>query len=83
MEASTKARVVIALQRYAMNPFTKLFAGFVPFWAKLETVGRKSGKARRTPVGISRDGTTVWIVSEQGRRAQYVRNIEANPSVRV
>jgi deazaflavin-dependent oxidoreductase (nitroreductase family) len=32
---------------------------------------------------MSRDGDTLWIVSEQGRRAQYVRNIASDPSVRV
>ncbi|MEY2425077.1 MAG: hypothetical protein QOI61_649 [Actinomycetota bacterium] len=66
-----------------MNPFTKVFAGFVPFWAKLETTGRKSGKPRRVPIGIVREGDAVWVVSEHGRRAQYVRNIERNPRVRV
>ena len=29
------------------------------------------------------EGDTVWIVAEHGRRAAYVRNIEANPRVRI
>ncbi len=49
----------------------------------LETIGRKSGLPRRVPVGDGLDGDTFWIVSEHGRRAAYVRNIEANPRVRV
>jgi deazaflavin-dependent oxidoreductase (nitroreductase family) len=28
-------------------------------------------------------GDTFWIVTEHGRRSNYVRNIEANPRVRV
>ena len=28
-------------------------------------------------------GDTFWIVSEHGRQSSYVRNIEANPRVRV
>ena len=49
----------------------------------LETTGRKSGQPRRIPVGNGlRDGN-FWIVTEHGRRAAYVRNIEANPRVRV
>lgn len=83
MKRDRKARLVIALQRYLLNPFTKPLAGLLPMWIKLETIGRKSGKPRRVPVGMSRRGGTLWIVSEQGRRAQYVRNIAANPRVRV
>jgi len=49
----------------------------------LETVGRKSGKTRRTPVGNGRVGSQFWIVAEHGRKAGYVRNIEANPRVRL
>ena len=49
----------------------------------LETIGRKSGLPRRNPVGDGLDGDTFWIVAEHGRRAAYVRNIEANPRVRV
>jgi deazaflavin-dependent oxidoreductase (nitroreductase family) len=29
------------------------------------------------------EDSTGWVVAEQGRHAGYVRNIEANPSVRV
>jgi deazaflavin-dependent oxidoreductase (nitroreductase family) len=49
----------------------------------LETTGRRSGEPRRVPVGKALDGDTLWIVAEHGRRAGYVRNIEANPRVRV
>jgi len=48
-----------------------------------ETTGRKSGQPRRTPVGKALVGDTLWIVAEHGRRAGYVRNISANPRVRV
>ena len=49
----------------------------------LETIGRKSGKPRRTPVGNVRMGSRFWIVAEHGRRSGYVRNIDANPRVRI
>ncbi len=49
----------------------------------LETTGRKSGEPRRAVVGKAIEGDTLWIVAEHGRRAAYVRNIEANPRVRV
>ena len=51
--------------------------------ALLETTGRRSGQPRRTPVGNGLRGDTFWIVTEHGRRAAYVRNIEADPRVRV
>jgi deazaflavin-dependent oxidoreductase (nitroreductase family) len=51
--------------------------------ALLETTGRKSGQPRRTPVGNGLRDDTFWIVTEHGRRAAYVKNIEANPRVRV
>lgn len=51
--------------------------------ALLETTGRRSGQTRRTPVGDGLRGDHFWIVTEHGRRAAYVKNIEANPRVRV
>jgi deazaflavin-dependent oxidoreductase (nitroreductase family) len=54
-----------------------------PSVALLETTGRKSGQPRRTPVGNGLRGQHFWIVTEHGRRAAYVRNIEADPRVRV
>jgi deazaflavin-dependent oxidoreductase (nitroreductase family) len=80
-----KRRRNTALAKYLVNPPVKaaIALGVAPGYALLETVGRKSGRARRTPVGNGLDGDTFWIVAEHGRRAGYVRNIEANPHVRV
>lgn len=51
--------------------------------ALLETRGRRSGLPRRVPVGNGlRDGT-FWIVTEHGYAADYVKNIQRNPRVRV
>jgi deazaflavin-dependent oxidoreductase (nitroreductase family) len=49
----------------------------------LETIGRRSGEPRRVPVTRLLEGDTLWIVTEHGRKAAYVRNIEADPRVRV
>ncbi len=83
MKADRKHKIVTRLQKYALNPVAKLVAGFVPVWVLLETTGRRSGKKRRTVVGGTRDGDVFWIVSEHGRRAGYVRNIESDPRVRL
>ena len=51
--------------------------------ALLETTGRRSGAPRRVPVGNGLRGDTFWIVSEHGYESDYVKNIQANPQVRV
>jgi deazaflavin-dependent oxidoreductase (nitroreductase family) len=51
--------------------------------ALLETIGRNSGQPRRTPVGNGLRGDVFWIVTEHGWHADYVKNIKANPRVRV
>lgn len=57
--------------------------GLVPGYVLVETTGRTTGKRRRSVVGMHREGATGWVVAEQGRHAGYVRNIEADPEVRV
>ncbi len=54
-----------------------------PAWALLETRGRVSGEPRVTPVGNGLRGDTFWVITEHGRHAHYVRNLEADPRVRV
>jgi len=54
-----------------------------PFQTLLETTGRKSGEPRRTPLGGKLVGQEFWFVSEFGERSQNVRNIKADPRVRV
>ena len=49
----------------------------------LETTGRKSGQPRVTPVGNGLRGDVFWIVTEHGWASSYVKNIQANPRVRV
>ena len=78
------------LSRFAsvrlLNPVMRraLEAGLVPRgWALLETTGRRSGQPRRVPVGDGLRGGQFWIVAEHGRHADYVRNIERDPRVRV
>src|SRR5437879_966184 len=81
-----KYRFVHLLQKYFLNPPIKfLFAIGLwrPGYALLETTGRKTGKARRTPVGDGRVGGEFWIVAEHGMKAGYVRNLVRHPRVRL
>ena len=72
-------KATTALQRRIGNPVMRR----LPFQTLLETTGRTSGLPRVTPVGGRRVGDTFWLVSEFGEKSQYVRNIKADPRVRV
>ena len=81
-----KRRIVHTLQKYLLNPPIKLLFALgvpVPGYALLETIGRKTRRPRRTPVGNGRVGDQFWLIAEHGRKAGYVRNIEQNPRVRI
>ena len=74
------------VEKWVLNPGPKLALrlGIAPkAYALLETTGRKTGRARRTPIAGYREGSRFWWVAEHGGRAAYVRNLEANPRVRV
>ncbi|MFE4408746.1 nitroreductase/quinone reductase family protein [Streptomyces sp. NPDC093064] len=77
--ADIKRRAVTTFQRRVANPVLRR----LPLQTVLETTGRASGLPRRTPVGGRRVGDSFWLVSEFGERSQYVRNIRADPEVRV
>ena len=82
----TKRRLASGTAKYLVNPVVRgLFRLGIPApgTAILETTGRKSGRPRRNPVTNGLDDGVFWIVAEHGRRASYVRNIEANPRVRL
>ena len=81
-----KRRISTVLATRVVNPVarTAVRHGLAPrSYAILETTGRRSGLARRTPVGHVVEGDTVWIVAEHGARANYVRNLRANPRIRI
>lgn len=67
----------------AVNRLVAPAAGRLPWWALLETLGRRTGRPRRTPVSDGLHGDTFWIVAEHGRAADWVRNVGATPLVRL
>jgi deazaflavin-dependent oxidoreductase (nitroreductase family) len=67
-----------------VNPLTRPFAGYAPWWVLLETTGRRTGTARRTPLaGAPSDGSTLSVLSVYGEASAFVKNIRANPEVRI
>ena len=81
-----KRRVSRFVTNRVVNPFVRraLEHGLAPrTHALLETKGRRSGLPRRVPVGNGLRGDQFWIVTEHGYAADYVKNIQADPRVRV
>ena len=76
---SVRNRVTAAFQKRIANPLMRR----VPSQTLLETIGRKSGLPRLTPLGGRLVGSEFWFVSEFGESSQYLRNIRANPRVRL
>lgn len=74
-----REKVTRGVQKYLANPLMRM----VPIQTLLETTGRRSGLPRRTPLGGRRIGNAFWFVSEFGEKSQYIRNIQADPRVRV
>ena len=48
----------------------------------LETVGRRSGRAFRSPLAATRIGRHVIVATFRGERSQWVRNLAARPRTR-
>jgi deazaflavin-dependent oxidoreductase (nitroreductase family) len=67
-----------------INPPNRLLAGVAPWWVLMETVGRRTGQQRRTPLARGPlDGDTTWLISVHGRHASWVKNLEDSPTVRL
>jgi deazaflavin-dependent oxidoreductase (nitroreductase family) len=82
----TKLRRLLAHAIWRVfNPVALRFgAGRVSWWVILETTGRRSGRAIHTPLARGpMTATTLWLVSVHGRQANFVRNLIAQPRVRV
>ncbi len=79
MVDEVRGRLTRTMQKWVANPAMRL----LPVQTLLETTGRKSGQPRHTPLGGRLVGNQFWLVSEFGEESQYVKNIKANPRVRV
>lgn len=80
-----KRRVARFTTNRLVNPVVRGLQrlGFPTGTALLETTGRKSRRPRQVPVGNGLRGNQFWIVTEHGWYASYVKNVVANPRVRV
>jgi deazaflavin-dependent oxidoreductase (nitroreductase family) len=82
-----KRRWEILIGRYTANPMMRaMFKMGVtpPGLALVETIGRRTGAVRQTPVmAYTPDNATLWLIAQHGSHAGWVRNFEAKPRVRV
>jgi deazaflavin-dependent oxidoreductase (nitroreductase family) len=84
--SAAKDRVIHPLQTRVVNPIVMLAHNLglpPPGDALLETTGRRTGRPVRTPVCDGLDGEVFWLIAQRGRSADWVRNIQADPRVRV
>ena len=75
-----------ALGHYLLNPAVKGLSKLglrTAMATELETIGRKTGQARRVPVSAQFDDKGAWVISQHGTRSGWGRNIVDNPNVRV
>jgi deazaflavin-dependent oxidoreductase (nitroreductase family) len=71
---------------YAMPEwlFRLRLGGLVPWWVMLVTIGRRSGQPRRVVLDVvRREGDRIWVVAADGKRADWVRNLMADPHLEV
>lgn len=74
---------VARFNRHVTNPVQRLWADKLPGMAIVEHIGRRSGKAYRTPVNIFREQDGFAIVLFYGPDRDWVRNLSASGGGRV
>jgi deazaflavin-dependent oxidoreductase (nitroreductase family) len=82
----TKRRIEILVGRYTANPMMRaMFKLGVtpPGMALIETIGRRSGAVRHTPVACYPGDGSLWLIAQHGTHAGWVRNFQERPEVRL
>ena len=76
-------RPAVRTYQRTANRFFRTWTGVALGWAIIETTGRRTGLARQVPVGGRLRGDTYWTVAGDGMHSAFVKNIAADPRVRV
>jgi deazaflavin-dependent oxidoreductase (nitroreductase family) len=75
-----------AIGRYLLNPAVKGLSKLglrTALATELETIGRKTGQARRVPVSAQFDDNGAWVICQHGTRSGWGRNMSDNPNIRI
>ena len=70
-------RWLARFNRYVTNPVRRLWAGWVPAMGIIHHVGRRSGKAYRTPVHVFPTNDGLAILLSYGPNCDWVKNLAA------
>jgi deazaflavin-dependent oxidoreductase (nitroreductase family) len=60
-----------------VNPLTRLFAAWMPGFAILSHVGRKSGRTYRIPINVFRRGDHYYFALTYGSVVDWLKNVLA------
>ena len=69
--------------RHVTNPVQRLWAGWLPPFAILEHVGRRSGTRYRTPLNVFTTDDGVAILLTYGRNRDWLKNIDTAGQARL
>jgi deazaflavin-dependent oxidoreductase (nitroreductase family) len=70
-------RALARFNRVATNRVAMLVVGWLPGFAIIEHVGRRTGRTYRTPVSVFRNGDIVTVALTYGPGADWLRNVLA------
>jgi deazaflavin-dependent oxidoreductase (nitroreductase family) len=73
----TRIRFLRPFTKALINPVTGLFAGWLPGFAILTHVGRKSDRTYRTPINVFRRGDHYLFALTYGADVDWVKNVLA------
>jgi len=75
-------KFMVAMFRLGLGPYVggNPYTGYIMV---ITTIGRRSGRPRRTPVNYALGDKEVYCLAGFGRRSDWCRNVVANPDVRV
>jgi deazaflavin-dependent oxidoreductase (nitroreductase family) len=72
-----RTRALRPITNLVINPLTRRFAGWMPGFAILTTVGRKSGRTYHTPINVFRRGDHYLFALTYGSDVHWLKNIMA------
>jgi deazaflavin-dependent oxidoreductase (nitroreductase family) len=73
----TRIRFIRPFTAHVINPLTRLFAGWLPGFAILTHVGRRSGRTYRTPINVFKRGEHYLFALTYGSDVDWVKNVLA------
>lgn len=73
----TRMRFLRPFAARFVNPVTRLVAGWLPGFAILSHVGRRSGRTYRIPINVFRRGDRFFFALTYGSDVDWVKNVLA------